>query len=545
MQHTYRFLYSLLFLGSTLILDAQSRSIILGRPTDHSITASVLFEESTEFYFEIGITSGNYTVITSTVTNQPGIPEEVVIGNLVPNQRYYYQMYYRALPDGVFQAEEEHTFMTQRAAHSEYTFTIEADEHLYDHKGVPALYDITIQNQILDNPDFMLSLGDMFGDDHNPETITEYELDTLHKYYRPLLGTICHSVPFFFCLGNHEGEFQYYINQNPPANLGCWGTKYRKMYYPNPYPDDFYSGNATLEPYGMDQPENYYAWEWGDALFMVIDVYRHQSDTSAHPSQWDWTLGEDQYTWLKNTLQSSTQPLKFVFGHHVSGWGRGAADLARKFEWGGLNNNGNTNGFAANRPGWEAPIHQLFVDNGVQVFFQGHDHVFAHEVLDGIMYQTLPMAADSTYSLGFEANADAFLSDTLTGSGHMRVHVEGDCATIEFVRAYLPEHTTDGLHQNQEVAYSYTVGPCTPAAVLESVVSPTRIAPVPAHESLRISGGDENQLPSIKLYTLQGSYILSERTRHLETGDLPSGVYLMHIEWHQHTETKRIIIQHP
>lgn len=545
MQHTYRFLYSLLFLGSAFILNAQSRSIILGRPTDHSITASVLFEESTEFYFEIGITSGNYTVVTATVTNQPGIPEEVVMENLVPNQRYYYQMYYRALPDGAFQAEEEHTFMTQRAVHSEYTFTIEADEHLYDHKGVPALYDITIQNQILDNPDFMLSLGDMFGDDHNPETITEYELDTLHKYYRPLLGTICHSVPFFFCLGNHEGEFQYYINQNPPSNLGCWGTKYRKMYYPNPYPDDFYSGNATLEPYGMDQPENYYAWEWGDALFVVIDVYRHQSDTSAHPSQWDWTLGEDQYTWLKNTLQSSTQPLKFVFGHHVSGWGRGAADLARKFEWGGLNNNGNTNGFAANRPGWEAPIHQLFVDNGVQVFFQGHDHVFAHEVLDGITYQTLPMAADSTYSLGFEANADAFLSDTLTGSGHMRVHVEGDCATIDFVRAYLPEHTTDGLHQNQEVAYSYTVGPCTPAAVLESVISPTRIYPIPAHESLRISGGDENQLPSIKLYTLQGSYILSERTRHLETGDLPSGVYLMHIEWHQHTETKRIIIQHP
>ena len=40
-------------------------------------------------------------------------------------------------------------------------------------------------------------------------------------------------------------------------------------------------------------------------LFVVLDVYRHECDSSAKPHNWDWTLGLPQYTWLKNTLEGS------------------------------------------------------------------------------------------------------------------------------------------------------------------------------------------------------------------------------------------------
>lgn len=116
----------------------------------------------------------------------------------------------------------------------------------------------------------------------------------------------------------------------------------------------------------------------------------------------------------KNTLENSTATFKFVFAHHIRGQGRGGITNATQFEWGGLDNG--VDKFAINRPGWAKPIHKLFVDNGVNIFFQGHDHVFAHEMLDGVTYQACPMAADSTYEIGKLANADAYVSDTLDGT---------------------------------------------------------------------------------------------------------------------------------
>jgi len=183
---------------------------------------------------------------------------------------------------------------------------VESDEHLYDKKGVKSIYRICLNNQANDTPDFMLSLGDIFGDDHTPETTTYEDMDTLHKTYRPLFGSICHSIPFFVSLGNHEGENDYYLGQTPPNNIATYGTLWRKFYYPNPYPNNFYSGDTVHEGFGMGQPENYYAWTWGDALFIVLDVYRTECYATLlpKPQNWNWTLGFTQYTWLKTTLQN-------------------------------------------------------------------------------------------------------------------------------------------------------------------------------------------------------------------------------------------------
>lgn len=459
----YKLLIILCIISWQITAFGQLHSVILGRPTSNSVTVSALFDTNTEFYLEYGSSASNLTAQSGPFQSVAGIPEERDITGLPAASVTYYRIKYRNNSNSPYSYSSTYQFQTQRAANSTYSFTLESDEHLYDIKGVVSLYRITLQNQAADHPDFMMSLGDIFGDDHEPFTITSSELDSLHKYYRPLLGSICHSIPFYVCLGNHEGEKRYYLSKPLDSNMAVPATLARKKYYPNPFPNGFYTGNDSAEQNGIDLPENYYAWTWGDALFVVLDVYRFDCDTTPKPHNWDWSLGIRQYKWLKQTLESSQAKYKFVFAHHTRGEGRGGILTAIQNEWGGYQNAvglvGNNYTFPTRRPasqGWTKPIHQLFRDNKVSVFFQGHDHVFAHEMLDSITYQALPMAADSTYKIGMLANAGAYVSDTLEGSGHLRVTVNPAFTTIDFVRAYLPKDTL-ALHKNKEVAFSYKI----------------------------------------------------------------------------------------
>jgi len=440
-----------------IVIPISGFSEILGRPEANSVALSIMFDKQTEVYWEYGTSPGSYSMKTETVIVPKDQPVEYDFISLNSNTKYYYRTRYRDTGSGdSFAATTEHSFHTQRTPGSAFTFTVEADEHLYDKKGVKSIYQVCLGNQALDNPDFMISLGDIFGDDHNPETITSQEINYLHKQYRPYLGTICHSVPFYVCLGNHEGENDYYMAITPPENLAIKSTLSRKLYYPNPYPDSFYSGNTDNEPYNIGNPENYYAWTWGDALFVVLDVYRYENSSSPKPQGWDWTLGKTQYEWLKRTLENSTAKYKMVFAHHVRGQGRGGITNARYFEWGGYEQDGVTWGFSAKRPGWEKPVHKLFVDNKVNIFFQGHDHVFAHEVLDGVTYQEVPMPSDSTYQIGILANGAAYTSDVYGGTGHLRVSVSESGLKVDFIQAYLPADE-GGSQLNRKVAFSYNI----------------------------------------------------------------------------------------
>ena len=530
----------LLILLSFVCYSAKSQNIILGRPTDNSITISILFAETSEFIIEYGTSTGVYQYNSINYQADANIPNEIDLTSLSANTRYFYRVKYKSPIASFYNFTPEYSFSTQKATGNGFTFTIEADEHLYDKKGIPSIYNLCLKNQAKDKPDFMLSLGDIFGDDHNPNTITASDLDELHKYYRPYLGSICHSIPFYVCLGNHEGENDFYKLKTPPNNLSINATLARKYYYPNPFPNNFYSGNTEVEPYGVGLPENYYAWNWGDALFVVLDVYRDQCDTSAKPKNWEWSLGLPQYNWLKNTLENSQAKYKFVFAHHIRGQGRGGITNAKLFEWGGYEANGTSYTFATNRPNFAKPIHQLFKDNGVNIFFQGHDHVFAHEVLDGITYQAVPMPSDSTYQIGKLANANAYTSDTLDGTGHIRVSVSAQEVKVDYVRAYLPADTITGQHKNGEVAFSYTVHAAN-TNINQSLKNVPSIYPNPAKNNLTIQSSD--LIKNWSLYNLFGEKLLSGIGNSINTLDLENGIYILKIKTNQFEFIKKVSIQ--
>lgn len=127
--------------------------------------------------------------------------------------------------------------------------------------------------------------------------------------------------------------------------------------------------------------------------------------------------------------------------------------MAGLYEWGGRNKRGDDE-FARKRPTWPMPIHPLMARNGVTIFFQGHDHVFARQERDGVVYQTLPEPADPNYTL---YNKEAYRSgDVLPNSGRVRVTVSPASVRVAYVRSYLPTDAT-AAHPDGEVAYQYTI----------------------------------------------------------------------------------------
>src|SRR5690606_4494487 len=142
------------------------------------------------------------------------------------------------------------------------------------------------------------------------------------------------------------------------------------------------------------------------------------------------TLGDTQYQWFKDTLANSDAKFKFVFTHHVLGTGRGGIELAKLYEWGGYSPNGSYD-FTTKRPNWDLPIHELMAKYDVTIFFQGHDHLFAKQELDGVIYQAVPNPADNTYTA---FNSDAYKSGTiLPNSGFLNVTVSSNQVKVDYI----------------------------------------------------------------------------------------------------------------
>lgn len=454
-------------------------NIVLGRPTDRSITVNVLFRQDQDAVFlEYGERPGELTKQTSVRLNiKAKAPYEEVIASLEPNRRYYYRVRYRGPGQLNFAAGAENTFHTQRAPGSTFTFTLVADSHLFTSQHCdPARYALALKNALDDHPDFHLDLGDTFRTD----SLTRDPNDTTYQLvlerqiaHRPFFGLLTHSAPLFLVQGNHDSEYLYYTNpesgENP--NLPLWSTNARLALFPNPRPDGFYAGDQTIYP-GVDGGlrESYYAWEWGDALFVVLDPYWEMAGRGG--SNWDPVHGDRQYAWFRETLRKSQAKYKFVFEHHLHGQSRGGAEVAPFFEWGGKDRRGNP-GFAQNRPGWEKPFHDLLAENNVAIYFQGHDHLFARGFYNGVTYVSAPMPGagpdpDSPdYFPGNEVdgNFDAYpASHVLPNSGHIRVTVAPTGVKVEYVTVKLPKDKGT----NKTVAYTFSIGQTSNLALVSS-----------------------------------------------------------------------------
>lgn len=463
-------------------------SVILGRPTDRSVTLSLLAPATLEVSIKWKaegdqVASGETPPQTLTADK----PNEVELRpQATADGRYSYIVRTRE-PGGEWKDTCTGRFSLQRKPSQSFTFALQGDSHperagrMFD----ADLYERALRNVAADAPDFYLLMGDDFSIERLIErkSLTQTAVDAVYTNQRRYLTTA--GVPIFLVNGNHEQAAKYLLD-GTAHNAAVYAGRARTTLFPLPAPSEFYSGDAERVEH-IGYLRDYYAWTWGDALFVVIDPYWHsdvpvdnEAGTKA-PSKkdgnqdepkrgggkgrnrdlWQITLGDQQYKWLRETLLNSKASFKFVFSHHVLGTGRGGVEQATKYEWGGQDQRG-VDRFAQQRPKWEQPIHDLMRDAGVTIFFQGHDHIYARQELDGVIYQSCPNPADPTFTA---FNREAYKSgDIFSNSGHLRVTVTGgDDASckIEYVRAARP--ADEAAHgKNGSIVHAYTVKPRKP-----------------------------------------------------------------------------------
>ncbi len=407
--------------------------IVLGNPTGTSVTASVLAYETLEGRFEFGTRPGAYTGRTALIRLNAGEPREVQLERLEPNAGYYYRWLWRPATERPLVPSPEHRFRTGREPGEPFVFTVQADSHL-DNRTDTNLYRASLRQAAAAKPDFHIDLGDTFMTDKRRADYREaLEQYLAQRYYLGLIGRV---APVFLVSGNHDGEGR------GRGSMGEWARQRREAYFTTPS-DGLARGN-------------HYAWEWGDALFVALDPFWATVRRGGRRDNWVHTLGQQQYRWLETTLRASTARFKFVFVHHLVGGvtraSRGGKAAATLYEWGGQGAGGAYE-FDQHRPGWDRPIHRVLVEAGVSVVFHGHDHMFAAEELDGIVYLLVPQPGLDRLGAPRDSAAIYSGADIVGGPGHVRVRVSTESAQIELVRASVDEAAPEAGH----VVYKTTV----------------------------------------------------------------------------------------
>ena len=454
---------------------------LLGRPTDTSVTINIVPASTIEYHYQYGTAPGDYDFQTATVTATGGQPHEITISGLAANTKYYYRMRYHLPGETDWVERTEHSFRTQRDEGSTFVFDVTSDSHVNIMLGSRTTWAQTLTRVAADQPDFLIDLGDTFAMD-NVSTAADADAAYLFQRSSDQLGAVSHSVPIFLAPGNHEQQEAWHLSDtgSPPVI----GTNAQKKFFLNPVPDAFYSGNTDNSTTALDGDhlkEDYYAWTWGDALFVVIDPFWYTEfkpfagntgggePGTSDGDRWHWTLGQQQYNWLKQTLQNSGAAYKFIFAHHMVGgsqdYVREGANATQYCEWGGYNEAGTTYEWDTKRAGWGSdPVHDILVDNGVNAFFHGHDHQYAYEERDGVVYQALPAAGFSGSGFNLYSSGDRYTIQALPSPGHLRVTVTPEQATVDYIA------TTSGA-----VNYSYTIEPnySGPTQVLTTAVDPS------------------------------------------------------------------------
>lgn len=441
-------------------------SVIVARPGATTVDLNVLALQPLRGrieYWKAGTTDVRRSEERSFAAGDPAV---VRLGGLAPDTAYGYRLSFLREGGEGPAAGPDWSFQTQRARGKPFVFEVQGDSHPERrHQNDPSLYARTLRSASADRPDLYFAMGDDFSVDTLRE-VTPEAVDAIYLGQRRTLALVGHSAPLYLVNGNHEQAALANLD-GTPGSVAVLAQTRREKYFSQPAPEGIYTGNTEAVPH-VGLLRNTFAFRWGDALFVVIDPYWHTpvpvdnargTREKGTRDPWSVTLGERQYRWLRETLATSDAPFKFVFAHHVNGTGRGGVEQAPFYEWGGRNRDGSP-GFEAKRPGWEAPIHALFVKYGVTVFFQGHDHVFCRQELDGVVYETLPLPADPSSTLYYR---EAYRSgDVLPGPGRVRVKVAPDRAVVEYVRTPVakdaPSERPDG-----EVAFAYTVTPRRPA----------------------------------------------------------------------------------
>ena len=106
--------------------------------------------------------------------------------------------------------------------------------------------------------------------------MTEYLCNKMQNYYKNwaeytlvLNKYTKNPLDMFPDMAQHAAK---YLLDGTANNAAVWGQNARNNYFSQPVPDNFYTGDSKPVEF-IGQLRDYFAWTWGDALFVTIDPY--------------------------------------------------------------------------------------------------------------------------------------------------------------------------------------------------------------------------------------------------------------------------------
>lgn len=350
---------------------------------------SLVPAEPAELFVEYGPEPGRLTERTPARTVAPDTLALFTLTGLRPGQRYAYRVRCRNASSGEdFGTRPVRHARTLRSPGAVFRFGFSTDSHIYKghvrahcarelSRAPVTAFQRSLENMQREDLDFLVVGGDevvthsgvmrpceVDGEDAGRGTVrTARQAELRYRVMRRYYEQVTHSLPFFYTLGNHEGEAGFGDPEGRCRHFDttlAYSLAARLKYLPNP--SLVYSGG---------EEGNYFAFESGDALFVILDVMRY---TTVYPdSPDDWTLGAEQLRWLEETLSRSIRPWKFLFIHHLVG----GIGLGKCYQYGQgslrATHNDRIDGVFR---GEQARVHALMKQYGAQILFHGHDHLF-------------------------------------------------------------------------------------------------------------------------------------------------------------------------
>lgn len=219
--------------------------------------------------------------------------------------------------------------------------------------------------------EFALSVGDIAyqgGSQTNYGDLNQTGINVSAVFNPSYWAAPGQSIPLFQTDGNH--------GQNS-TSLGVWPGSLSAQTSGGSYQMGSYPSIDGSRP--ASYPDTYYAFSTGGVRFYMLDVSwadgnvgsatggacgtncrMYQLDHDAH-----WTVTSDEYQWLQRDLAAHPGGLKLAFFHFPL-----YADNATQ----------TSDAYLQNAPGSTDSLEQLLHDNGVQLTFSGHAHIYERNI---------------------------------------------------------------------------------------------------------------------------------------------------------------------
>ena len=232
--------------------------------------------------------------------------------NLTPGTKYYYQIKaYKNNYKGSFRAAP-----TNDESKIKFFAYGDTRSHPEDHNKVAEAV-INSFTETEDKQTMVIAVGDYVSDGDTEEDWDEQ----FFSFEYPNIQKMMASLPYQGAMGNHEGS----------------GVLYEK-YFPYPYVNN-----------------RYWSFDYGPAHFVVVDQYV------------EYVQGSTQHNWIKNDLESTNKPWKFIYLHEP-GWSAG----------GGHSNDTTV----------QNHIQPLCEEYDIPIVFTGHNHYYSRAEVNNVQHIT-------------------------------------------------------------------------------------------------------------------------------------------------------------